>query len=147
MSTNSDEGDLRIIFSDASQSNRRQVFIAPSERLDIATDPQQQIIVPFGGETIHQDDLLIVEYKTGTASTADYGVSKVQIPITKLNKSTGQETPLFLRDSDIRSADVTLTASTWVTLGTYTVSAQEAVKLGQRIPDNSRIYIQLVENE
>ena len=142
----SDEGDVRIVFADASSSNRRKVFEAPTERLDGSTLQSEQIIVPFSAETIHQDDLLIVEVKVGTASSADYGLSTIQIPITKLNKSTKQETPTYLRDSDLRSADVTLTANTWVVLGTYTVSAQEAVKLGQRIPDNSRIYIALVEN-
>lgn len=144
--TASDEGDVRIIFADADEGNRRKVWEGPTEKLDVATDPRQQLIVPFSGQTLHQDDLLIVEVKVGTASTADYGLSTVQIPITRLNKSTKQETPTFLRDSDIRSADVTLTASTWVELGRYTVSAQEAIKLGHRIPDNSTMYMSFTEN-
>ena len=144
--TASDEGDVRIIFADASQSNRRKIQEYPTERLDQSALMSEQIIVPVSAETIHQDDVLIVEVKVGTASTADYGLSSIQIPITKLNKSTKQETPTYLRDSDLRSADVTLTANTWVVLGTYTVSAQEAVKLGQRIPDNSRIYMSFTEN-
>ncbi len=144
--TASDEGDVRIVFADADEGNRRKVFEAPTEKLDVSTDPRQQIIVPFSKETLHQDDLLIVEVKVGTGSTADYGLSTVQIPITRLNKSTGQETATFLRDSDLRSADKTLTAATWVELGRYTVSAQEAIKLGQRIPDNSTVYISFTEN-
>lgn len=144
--TASDEGDVRIIFADASSSNRRKVFEAPTERLDLSALQSEQIIVPLSKENLHQDDVLIVEVKVGTASTADYGLSKIQIPITKLNKSTGIETPTYLRDSDLRSADVTLSANAWVTLGTYTVSAQEAVKLGQRIPDNSRVYMEFIEN-
>lgn len=142
----SDEGDVRIIFADASSSNRRKIFEGPTERLDASTLQSEQVIVPLSTERVHQDDVIIVEVKVGTASSADYGLTKVQIPITKLNKSTKQETPTYLRDSDLRSADVTLTANTWVVLGTYTVSAQESVKLGQRIPDNSRIYLALVEN-
>jgi hypothetical protein len=141
-----DEGDVRIRFADASRSNLRKIFEAPTEALDIATDPRQQLIVPFTNESIHEDDLVIVEVKVGTASTADYGLSTVRIPITKRNKSTGQETPTYLRDSDLRSADVTLTANTWVELGSYTVSAQEDLKLGHRIPDNSRVYISFTEN-
>ncbi len=141
----SDEGDVRIIFADASQSNRRKVFEGPTERLDASTLQSEQVIVPLSTERVHQDDVIIVEVKVGTASTADYGLTKIQIPITKLNKSTKQETPTYLRDSDLRSADVTL-GTTWTVLGTYTVSAQESVKLGHRIPDNSRIYIALVEN-
>jgi len=141
----SDEGDVRIIFSDASYMNRRIVWQGPTERLDGSALQSEQVIVPLSAETIHQDDLLIVEVKVGTASSADYGLSTIQIPITKLNKSTKQETPTYLRDSDIRAADITL-ATTWTVLGTYTISAQEAVKLGQRIPDNSRIYISFTEN-
>lgn len=144
--TASDEGDLRIRFADASRSNMRKIFEAPTEVLDISSDPRQQQIVGLSKENIHEDDLLIVEVNVGTTSSADYGSSKVRIPITKRNKSTGQETPTFLRDSDLRSADVTLTADTWIELGVYTVSAQESVKLGHRIPDNSRMYIELIEN-
>jgi hypothetical protein len=144
--TASDEGDVRIRFADASRSNLRKIFEGPTESLDIATDPRQQLIVPLSKESIHEDDLLIVEVKVGTASTADYGLSTVRIPITKRNKSTGQETPTYLRDSDLRSADVTLTANVWVELGSCTVSAQEDLKLGHRIPDNSRVYISFTEN-
>lgn len=143
--TASDEGDVRIRFADASRSNLRKVFEGPTEALDISTDPRQQLIVPLSKESLHEDDLLIVEVKVGTASSADYGLSTVRIPITKRNKATGQETPTYLRDSDLRSADVTL-ATTWTELGSYTVSAQEDVKLGHRIPDNSRVYISFTEN-
>ncbi len=141
----SDEGDVRIIFSDQSYMNRRLVWQGATERLDGSTLQSEQIIIPLSAETLHQDDLLIVEVKLTTASSADYGLSTVQIPVTKLNKSTKQETATYLRDSDIRSADVTL-ATTWTTLGTYTVTAQEALKLGQRISENSRIYISFTEN-
>ncbi len=144
--TASDEGDVRIIFMDANESRRTKVFEAATEILDANTTLQDQLIVPFSNETLHEDDLMRIEVKVGTASTADYGLSTVRIPITRRNRSTGIETPTYLRDSDFRSADVTLTANTWVTLGTYTVSAQEDVKLGHRIPDNSRIYVSFTEN-
>lgn len=141
----SDEGDVRIRFSDASRSNMRKIYEAPTELLDSSALLTEQLIVPFSQETIHEDDLLIVEVKVGVASSADYGLSTIRIPITKLSKSTGQETPTFLRDSDIRAADVTL-ATSWTELGTYTISAQESLKLGHRIPDNSRAYISFTEN-
>ncbi len=144
--TASDEGDVRIVFSDAQESRKVKMFEAATEILDANTTLQDQLIVPFSGETIHEDDLMKVEVKVGTASSADYGLSTVRIPITRRNKSTGIETATYLRDSDFRAADVTLTANTWVVLGTYTVSAQEDVKLGHRIPDNSRIYISFTEN-
>lgn len=140
----SDEGDVRIRFSDASRSNMRKIWEGPTEQLDASALLTEQMIVPFSKETLHEDDILIVEVKVGTASSADYGNTKIRIPITKMSKSTGQETPTYLRDSDIRAADVTLN-TTWTELGTYTVSAQESLKLGHRIPDNSRIYMTFVE--
>lgn len=142
----SDEGDVRVVFTDASESRREKVFEAATEILDANTTLRDQLIVPLSKETLHEDDILKVEVKVGTASSADYGLSSVRIPITKRNKTTGQETPTFLRDSDLRAADVTLTAATWVTLGSYTISAQEDLKIGHRIPDNSRIYIKFTEN-
>lgn len=140
----SDEGDVRIRFSDASRSNMRKIWEGPTEQLDASALLTEQMIVPFSKETLHEDDILIVEVKVGTASSADYGNTKIRIPITKLSKSTGQETPTYLRDSDIRAADVTLNV-TWTELGVYTVSAQESLKLGHRIPDNSRIYAEFIE--
>lgn len=61
--TASDEGDVRIVFTDTNESNRRVVYQAPTESLDISTDPRQCLIVPFSAETLHQDDLMIVEVK------------------------------------------------------------------------------------
>lgn len=144
--TATDDGDVRIRFADASRSNMRKIEEWQTEVLDVSTDPRQQPIVPFSKANIHEDDLLIVEVNVGTTSSADYGLSTVRIPITKKNKATGQETPTYLRDSDLRSADVTLTADTWIELGVYTVSAQESIKLGHRIPDNSRVYMSFTEN-
>ncbi len=141
----SDNGDIRIRFSDASRSNMRKVWEGPTELLDSSALLTEQLIIPFSVETIHEDDILIVEYKATVATSADYGNSTVRIPITKLSKSTGQETPTFLRHGDIASADVNPVAVTWTEIGTYTVSAQESLKLGHRIPDNSRIYMAFVE--
>ncbi len=145
--TASDEGDVRIIAQDANGSTRVKIFEAPTEILDANTTLRDQLIVPYVyKQKMNEDDQMVVEVKVGTASTADYGLSSVRIPITRLNKATGQLTPTYLRDSDFRSADVTLTANTWVTLGTYTVGAQETVVLGHAVPDNSRIYISFTEN-
>jgi len=145
----SDPGDVRIRFSDANRNNLRKIWEGPSELLDSSALMTEQLIVPFSNETLHEDDLFIVEYKATVATSADYLLAGtttiIRIPITKLSKSTGQETPTFLRDSDLRSADVTL-PTTWTEFGVYTVSAQESLKLGHRIPDNSRMYMAFVEN-
>ena len=146
--TATDEGDVRIIFTDADKNDRRTVWEGPTELLDASALMTEQILVPFSGATLHEDDKLVVEVKVGTTSSADYGANtKVRIPVTKHNESTKQDTPTFLRDSDLRAADVTLTADTWIELGTYTVSAQTSVKLGHKIPNNSKIYLTMVENE
>ena len=144
--TATDEGRVRIRFADASRSNMRKVFESTTRKLDISTDPRQQIIVPFSKRTLHEDDLMIVGVNVKTTSSADYGLSTVDIPVTIMNIATKQETPISIEDTDLRSADVTLTADTWVELGVYTVSAQESLKLGHRIPDNSRIYVSFTEN-
>ena len=144
--TATDEGDVRIRFGDASRDRMDKVFEAPTEDLDGSTDPRQQLIVSFSKENLHEDDLMIIQVKVLTTSSADYGLSRLKIPITKINHATKKETPTYLRDSDFRSADVTLTAGQWDELGVYTVSAQESIKLGHRVPDNSRIYMSFTEN-
>ncbi len=145
--TASDEGDVRVIAQDSNGSTRVKLAEWATEFLDANTTLRDMLIVPYMFKNkMNEDDQLVVEVKVGTASSADYGLSSVRIPITKLNKATGQLTPTYLRDSDLRSADVTLTANTWVTLGTYTVSAQETIVLGHAIPDNSRVYITFIEN-
>lgn len=145
----SDPGDVRIRFSDANRNNLRKIWEGPSELLDSSALMTEQLIVPFSTETIHEDDLFIVEYKAAVTTSADYllagTTTVIRIPITKMSKSTGQETPTFLRDSDLRSADVALPAGVWTEFGVYTVSAQESLKLGHRIPDNSRMYMAFVE--
>lgn len=146
--TATDEGDVRIVFTDADKSNRRTIWEGPTELLDASALMTEQLLVPFSGAELGEDDKLIVEVKVGVTSSADYGANtKVRIPITKKNLATKQKTPTFLRDSDLRAADVTLTADVWVELGVYTIGAQTKLRLGHQIPNNSKIYISMVENE
>jgi hypothetical protein len=146
-----DEGKLRILFSDASRTNKRVVGEWASEQLDISTDPRQQIIIPKSAEVLEEDDLLLIEYNGLAASSVDYDAAeantKFRIPVTIRNKRTGNVYERILRHPDLASADVAISAaSTWYELGAYTVSAQEQLRLGHKIAENSRLYITLVEN-
>jgi len=141
----SDEGDFRIVKTDASETVRQVLFEAASELLDVSTDPRQQIIVPQSLATLREDDKLIIEYKTGTATSVDYGSSTVRIPIRRRNVRTGNVADSYLRHSNFASADVTVGANSWIKIGSYTIPAQEEVRIGQPIAENSRIYVTFVE--
>jgi hypothetical protein len=141
-----DEGDFRIVKTDASETVRQVLFEAASELLDISEDPRQQIIVPMSMATLREDDKLLIEYKTATATTVDYGLSTVRVPIRRRNVRTGNVADSYLRHSNFASADTTVAANTWVKIGSYTIPAQEELRIGQAIAENSRIYVALVEN-
>ena len=147
---NSDEGAIRLVFSDSSETEKRVIGEWATEQLDISTDPRQQIIMPKSKDMLEEDDKLILEVNLMAASNVDYGSAeawtKIRIPVTVRNKRTGTVFERILRHPDFASADVTIgTANVWQAIGTYTVSAQEQVKLGWNIAENSRIYALLAE--
>jgi len=150
--TATDNGRIRILFGDASGTRKDVIFEAPTELLVLgAADPRLAIIVPMSQGHLSEDDKLIIEGNFLAASSIDYAAAetntKMRVPVTIKNKKTGVKNPRMLRHPDFASADVTITAaSTWYTLGEYTVSAQEELKLGYEIAENSRIYMTLVES-
>jgi hypothetical protein len=142
-----DAGDIRIIKSDASETVRQVLFETSSEIAVLgATDPRLAPIVPMSLAGMREDDKLIIEYKTGTASQATGATSTLRIPIRRRNVRTGNVAESFLRSSDLLAAGATvIAASKWVAIGTYTVPAQEEIRIGQTIAENSRLYVSLVE--
>lgn len=147
---NTDEGNLRILYSDASESVKNRIFGAASEQLDISTDPRQQLTLPKSQKAQEEDDKIIIEYKALAATSVDYTATetftKMRIPVTIQNKRTGNVVEDILRHPDFASADVTISsANTWTQIGVYTVGAQERVKLGWANPAMSRLYILLAE--
>lgn len=136
----SGEGIVRIRFTDANRGVMTKVFEARTEDLDVSTDPRQQPLVAMSGIALGQDDLIILEIKGDSATTFDKDLSRVSIPITVLSTATGQRTPTNLVYSDFSAADTTV-ADTWTEVGAYTIPAQQKVRMGKEIPDNSRIYI------
>lgn len=146
--TATDEGLIRIMFTDNDRENVRTLWEGRTELLDISTDKRQQVQMPyFSKVSIAEDDKMIVQFKADVTTTMDYGASTVRIPVTRYNKATKTETPTYLVDADLRSADVSFTGGEWKDLGVYTVGAQKALKLGQEIADNSQMYISGTENE
>jgi hypothetical protein len=142
--TASGEGSVRFIFADASETRRDVVFgEVRTEPLDVSTDPQQQLVVPAGSATLEEDDKLIVEMKGDSATTVD-NTSVIRIPVRIQNKKTQvvRETYLTGADLGLTSTDVSI-ATSWTKVGSYTINAQERLRLGHGTRANSTLYAQL----
>ena len=147
------EGRIRLIFSDASQTEKRVIAEYSSQRLDRSTDPRQQPIVPMSEGVISEDDLLIMEFMP-TAGAGDVATdptesathSLVEVPVTIKNIRTKNKYEKVLTSKDFNpvATNYTCAQDTWTVIGTVTVSAQEQIKLGYAIADNSRISIDLL---
>jgi len=142
-----DAGDIRIVKTDASETVRQVLYETGSEIAVLgAADPRLSPIVPMSLAGLREDDKLLIEYKTGTASQVTGATSAARIPIRRRNVRTGNVAESFLRSSDVFAAGaVVIAASSWVTIGSYTVPAQEEIRIGQTIAENSRLYFNLVE--
>lgn len=141
-----DEGDFRIVRTDASETVREVLYSCATELLDISTDPRQKQIIGMSKAELRQDDKLKLELKVATATSVDYGLSSMQIPLRIRNERTKNVHETFFRHGDFITADVTVPAGKWVEIGSYTVKGQESLKIGHGIAENSRIYVNLVEN-
>lgn len=116
-----------------------------TEVLDVSTDIRQQIYVPFvNNRWLEEDDKFSIEIKGDTAGTLDSG-STIRIPVTIVNKKTkvSRETYLTGGDFSLTATDVDYGTS-YTTVATYTINAQEALFLGHKTAVNSRVYIALV---
>jgi len=141
-----DPGVLRIVKTDASETVRQVLFEAHSSRLNVGTDPRTQIIMPMSVATCREDDKILIEYNASVTTIAGTGDCTYIIPIRKRNVRTGNTADSVLTRTDVDlGADVAVVAGKWTVIASYTVSAQEEVRLGQTIAENSRVYIDLVE--
>lgn len=137
-----EEGKIRIVFTDAHQTVKTEMFKARTDDMQELNDPRQMPIVPLSELAVGEDSLVILEMKADNADTVVPGSSYIRIPITRLNTRTGIETPdTLIGNKDLFTSNVTTVAGSWVTLGTYTIPAQEKIKLGKRIVENSRILL------
>ena len=146
------EGDMRLKYADASLTRQDVVYgDVPTTKLDVSTDPRQQLVVPYqSGDPLKEDDLLIMTLKGLTAGTFDAG-STFQIPVTIRNVTTGIVREAFLGVADFTTMAGAAIDTTDINYGTsltdvtkYTVKAQEQVRLGHKFAENSRIYVALV---
>jgi hypothetical protein len=149
--TNSAEGAVRIVFQDASGTARNVVYgetrtepLRAAAAGSVATDPRTLQQVPAGGATLGQDDKLVVEMKADSATYLDNG-STIRIPVRIQNVKTGvvRETFLTAADLGLTTTDVSI-ATTWTTVGSYTVNAQERLRLGHATQANSQILMTLL---
>ena len=142
-----DAGDIRVIKTDASETVRQVLYECPSETAVLGeTDPRLGPIVPMSQATFREDDKILIEYKTGTATQVTGASSSIRLPIRRHNVRTGNVAESFLRTGDVFAAGATVVvASSWVKIGSYTIPAQEEIKIGQTIAENSRLYVSLVE--
>lgn len=147
------EGRLRLVFSDASQTEKKVIAEYATYTLDVSADPRQQIIVPMSQGIISEDDLLIMEYfptsaagDVATDPTESATHSIVRVPVTVKNVRTGNKYEKVLTSVDFNAVatNYTCAQNTWTVIGTVTVSAQEQLKLGFAIADNSRVMIDLL---
>ena len=149
----SDEGEVRIVYTDASEANKVTILEASTERLRCRTaagtveaDPRKYLVLPKSKNMLEEDDKILIEFKPTAATSVDYGLSTIELPVTIRNKRTGTVLERTLRHQDFNTEDVTgIAASKWTIIGSYTVSAQEQVKTGWNIAQNSRILIMLEE--
>ena len=142
-----DAGDIRIVKTDASETVRVVLYETASEIAVLGgSDPRLAPIVPMSQAALREDDKLLVEYKTGTATQVTGASSSARIPIRKRNVRTGNVAESFLRATDVFAAGaVTIPANSWFKIGSYTVKAQEEIKIGQSIAENSKLFFDLVE--
>lgn len=140
-----------MVYTDASQTRKDVVGEYDTSLLDISTDPRQKIIVPYvKSNPLKEDDMLIMELQGITAGDFDSG-STFQIPVTIRNITTGIVRETMLTVSDFRDMSGTAIGATNIDYGTnftavakYVVKAQEQLKLGYRMAENSRVYVALV---
>ncbi len=149
----SDEGEIRITYTDASEANKAFVMEASTERLrcrhatgSVEADARKYLVLPKSQASLEEDDKILIEFKPILATLIDVVNTVLELPVTIRNKRTGTVHERTLRWGDFQTADVTgIAANKWTIVGTYTVSAQEQVKIGWNIAQNSRILMQLEE--
>jgi len=146
------EGQAQFKYTDAGMS-RQDIVYGPvsTVKLDISTDPRQQLVVPYqSGAPLKEDDMLIMALKGLTAGELDSG-SSWYIPVTIRSVTTGIVRETFLEVSDFTNMAGTALSATNIDYGVtmtdvckYTVKAQEEMRLGHKFAENSRLYIALV---
>lgn len=146
------EGLVRLVFSDASETESQLMGEFNTTTLDLSTDPRQLVVLPMSQRSIGAYDLLLMQFKplggagdVATDPTESANHTLVRVPVTIKNMSTGNTFETVLTSAHFNSSaeNYTCPQNRWTTIGTYEVTPQERVKLGFGIADNSRVRVEL----
>ena len=146
--------DLELVYADASETRQDVVYrgskgallgdSSVSGAVLSQADPRKLPILAKTAGHLSEDDKLIVKIKDNTAETFDNADNdaemSIRIPITIRNVKTEVLTETELMAKDFSGSDVLMIAGEWTKVLTYTVSAQEEVKIGHAVAENSRIF-------
>lgn len=135
--------DIRLIYGDAGETRMDSVFEANGVRLNPGgttptTDPRLLPIVPKTKGSLAEDDKLFLYAKSVSSVNFDTN-SDVEVPVAVRNVKTKVVSEKVLRTADFYASDVTMVAGVWTKIGYYTIGAQEELKIGHAIAENSRI--------
>ena len=138
---------LRLVYADASETRMDVVAEYDGHRLNPGgttptTDPRLLPILPKTAGHLSEDDkLMMYVYDYGLGTQNFDTNSELEIPVSIRNIKTGVISEKILVRKDFFTSDVTTTSDAWVKVGSYTVSAQEQLKIGHAVAENSRIRV------
>ncbi len=148
---NTGEGAVRVVFQDASGTRRDVVYgetrteaLRAAAAGTTATDPRVMQQVPAGQAVLEEDDKLVIEMK-GDAATIVDETAVIRIPVRIQNKKTNVVRETFITGADLGLSATNVTINTtFTTVGSYTINAQERLKLGHATQVNSQILMNLM---
>jgi len=148
------EGVVRLVFSDASETEKRQIEQWSTQILDPTDgDPRVLPTVPLSAGKVAEDDKLIMEFMplsaagdVATDPTESATHSLIRVPVSIRNIRTGNVFQTFLTSYHFNSVAANyagLVVGSWNAIGVYTIGAQEMLRVGHELADNSKIRIEL----
>ena len=148
------EGMIRLVASDASETAKVQIERYATQILDPTDgDPRVLPTVLLSPKILNYADKLILEYMpleaegdVATDPTESDTHSLVRVPVSIKNITTGNVFSTFLTSYHFNPSATNYTGlavGTWAKIGEYSISAQEQLRVGHKLADNSKIRIEL----
>ena len=137
--------EIRLVYGDASETELHAVETLSGIRLNPGgttptTDPRLLPILAKTKGALEEDDKLIIYGRPTTTTNFDTN-GELEIPVTIQNIKTKVVSAKVLERADFFTSDVAMTVNIWNKIGSYTITAQERLKIGQAIAENSRIRV------
>lgn len=137
--------DIRLIYGDAGETRMDKVYGASGVRLNPGittptTDPRLLPIVPKTKGSLGEDDKLFL-YAKSTSSVHFDENSELEVPVSIRNVKTKVVSEENLHRADFFATGVDMVVNNWTKIGYYTVGAQEELKIGHTIAENSRMRV------